>query len=692
MKRKFIAGLLSAAAALSGLTAPVSAYEFPNAFWAMNDGYQAAMSDGDNNGIINFGTQSIQLMETQPLNDSTIGVLSSRSYEVANAYERLGEYEKAAEYFEKYVPYGEQLGEEDGVKIALAKADAFVSTIDLYTLTDEPLAYHWAKLEPKTGVYFGQVSEETEPRDSMTLIYQEYGEANTLAWLDKTLSDAEAAGQRAELALNFPKEGNQLGEIINDTSFISEFCAVLAKHQSLPIYLRIGAEMNVWTAKADAGQYIEAFRKVANAARAESQNIATVWSVSHTSPVDVNMDDYYPGDEYVDWVGISCYAVKYFQGRELTQMESHNEIYFKAGDGADPCRLVKEVVEKYGDKKPIMLAESGSARYTTTLAKDSSEWAELNMLRMYSTVMMRYPQVKLAAYFNKERSDEAQYFNFADTSMKQAFDSITSMPWFIQNGEDSAMTFKQADGTLYAEGNSLELYALPYVFKDQQPRVDYFIDGVWTGAAVYLPYGTTLDLSGVSDGSHTLEAVVTSDGAEKARKQYTLVKSGAAAVSSDGFTDTAALSDTQHEIVKAVSQRGIITGDTGGTFRPNDKITRAEFAVMVCRAFGYEASGSAGFTDTAGHWGEPYINACVKAGAIGGYGDGNFGPDDSVTAEQAAKIITVCAGLTDGKGVSYPDGFVSVAEKAGLFKNVTEQNHAAECTRIDAAAMFYNIG
>ena len=44
-------------------------------------------------------------------------------------------------------------------------------------------------------------------------------------------------------------------------------------------------------------------------------NVATVWSMAHTSSWKTNdwpytADDFYPGDEYVDWVGVNCYASK----------------------------------------------------------------------------------------------------------------------------------------------------------------------------------------------------------------------------------------------------------------------------------------------------------------------------------------------------------------------------------------------
>ncbi len=669
----------------------VSAYEFPNSFWAVDDSYNAALAAGDDYGIITYGTQSVSLMESLPQNDDTMGVMGSRTYEVIKAYERLGDFDSAVTYLNKYIYCSEYFGWDDGITLSNAKILAYPSTLDLYTLTDEPVIYYGAKNEPVSGTYFGQVSEQSEDRDSMTLAYQEYGDTSTLNWLDRVmLAGAEASGTPVELALNFPGEGNLLDSIISDTDFINRFCDILGAHTQIPIFLRIGAEVNVWTARADAEKYITAFRKIADLSKKANPNIAIVWSVSHASPIDLDMDDYYPGDEYVDWVGISAYAVKYFQGKDWSLDDIHNEIYFKAGDGADPVRMVEEVVRKYGDRKPIMLAECGSARYTRgEVNTESEEWARQNMLRMYSTVPMAYPQVKLIAYFNKATPYEAQdYDMISSPAMKKTFNSITSMPWFIQSGKSSAKSFKKVENTLYASGNTLEFYALPYTFRNQEPRVDYYIDGVWAGAAINLPYSSYLDLSGVSSGSHTLEAVVTSNGTEKIRKSYQLVKDLSGS-SDDIFPDIASLTDTQKSAAEYVYENGIVTGYEDGTFRPYGSITRAEFATMICRAFGYTTKKNCTFSDASSHWASAYIKACVDKGAINGIGNNLFAPEENITFEQAAKILSVCAGFTDGVGVNYPDGFIAAGNKHNMFDYVSDKTIGSVLTRIDAAAMFY---
>lgn len=711
MKRKVC--MLITAVAMLACSVSANAVQYPNSFWGLDSKYQEAVKAKNYSEIINLGKQELELMKTLPYDKDLCGAIGTRAIAVANAYEALGQYENSVEYHRKYAECAAVMGWDDGVRVSTAKANAFTTSLDLYTLTDSPVKYYGAKLEPQTGTYFGQVYEASDARDSMIIIYQEYGQSYMLNWLNRALTEARAANKAVELALNFPQYGSQLDSIINDTAFLADFCTLLSNYKDVRIFLRIGAEMNVWQDLPDAEKFKRAFIKIASDVRRVNNNIAIVWSVAHTSTNGVEMNDFYPGDEYVDWVGISAYGVKYFQGKRWD--DNINEIYFKAGDGAEPTKLVEEVVTKYGSRKPIMIAEGGSARETYGSVNEShTEWARLNMMRFYSTLMMKYPQIKLIGYFNKRMNGETQCYEINSVpELKNAYTAVTSMPWFIQNGQSAAKSFKQIDGVIETS-DSLEIYALPYVFKDQQPRVDYRIDGKWVGATVYLPYGAVLDLSGLSDGDHTLEAVVTSGGTERIKRTYTLRKnasssSGSGSATESGsaaageFNDTAALNNSQKNALKFAAEKGIIDGYDDGSFKPENRLTRAEFAAMVCRAYGYKTGGQSGFSDMIGHWADGYVKACTNAGAIDGVGDNKFSPDSCVLMEHASKILTVCGGFTDGEGVIYPNGYIKTANDNKLYLNTSFypsdsesiferliEVRGTELSRIDAAVMFYN--
>ena len=128
----------------------------------------------------------------------------------------------------------------------------------------------------------------------------------------------------------------------------------------------------------------------------------------------------------------------------------------------------------------------------------------------------------------------------------------------------------------------------------------------------------------------------------------------------------------------------LFKGDENGNFNPESTITRAEFSTIVCRMLGYENDaskykGKTVFNDVASsHWASGYIFVASQLGIINGYGNGNFGPQDPVTYEQAIKMlicaveydktdICISAGVECPDGIiPYPDGYMAIAEKYNL--------------------------
>lgn len=147
--------------------------------------------------------------------------------------------------------------------------------------------------------------------------------------------------------------------------------------------------------------------------------------------------------------------------------------------------------------------------------------------------------------------------------------------------------------------------------------------------------------------------------------------------------------------VELLSALDIIKGDDLGNFNPDNTITRAEFAAIVCRAKGLEnaaegAKGATSFKDVAAdHWASGYINLATQNGIINGYGDGNFGPEDKVTYEQAVKMLVCALGfepMAANKG-GYPTGYLVVANQ---YKITAGVKSSVEAPRKTVAQLVYN--
>ena len=91
-------------------------------------------------------------------------------------------------------------------------------------------------------------------------------------------------------------------------------------------------------------------------------------------------------------------------------------------------------------------------------------------------------------------------------------------------------------------------------------------------------------------------------------------------------------------VINAVVNAGYMKGYPDGTFRPDGKITRAEFAQMI-KAIDKANMGMAPFADAKGHWAEAAINQAYANGRINGYPDGTFRPNNHITRAEAVKVF-----------------------------------------------------
>ena len=87
--------------------------------------------------------------------------------------------------------------------------------------------------------------------------------------------------------------------------------------------------------------------------------------------------------------------------------------------------------------------------------------------------------------------------------------------------------------------------------------------------------------------------------------------------------------------------KGYIVGYEDNTFRPNDNMTRAEFVKVVNKVFGYTQKGEEQFIDVnKNDWFYDDICIGIKVGYIKGKSTDIFAPNDNITREEVAMILT----------------------------------------------------
>lgn len=97
----------------------------------------------------------------------------------------------------------------------------------------------------------------------------------------------------------------------------------------------------------------------------------------------------------------------------------------------------------------------------------------------------------------------------------------------------------------------------------------------------------------------------------------------------------------EEEIQSWVDQ-DLIKGYSDGTFKPNKSITRAEFMVLVNRAFKYNKEVEINFKDVSSDdWFYQEVSKAIAAGYLDGFPDQTMKPQNLITRQEVAKIISI---------------------------------------------------
>ncbi|MGI2296346.1 S-layer homology domain-containing protein [Paenibacillus sp. GXUN7292] len=152
--------------------------------------------------------------------------------------------------------------------------------------------------------------------------------------------------------------------------------------------------------------------------------------------------------------------------------------------------------------------------------------------------------------------------------------------------------------------------------------------------------------------------------------------------------------------VKELAGQSLIKGYPDNTFRPDQRMTRAEFVTMIVRIFKLDGASPGQFDDITGHWAQPAINAALANNIINGLSTSRFGPDDSITREQMMVIIMrlhkipeanqVRATFTDAANISsWAQAAVAWAAEQGIAKGYPDGSFrpSGKATRAEAIAI-----
>lgn len=704
MKKRILSLVFSVIMVIS-LVPSLTAYAVPQAYWPIQADYLAAVDSNNDDGIIS-AVERLNALFPNPSSVDEANMTAWPLQKAAAIYEKRGQFAKAAETYRKFLSLVEYLDENgtdyyDLIRATESLLDHCSVAPAVYTVTEDIVSYHGAKNEPERGTFFGKCKEDGA--SSAFLLYANFGTESfeTYSYLipdDKKVQILEFAwniGDETFESLRDIADGRYDDYIRDNVRFMSTL--------DRPVLLRFAAEANCWgdlsgskggdaLRKADAETFISAFRHVASIAHSMAGNVAMVFSPNDISNWYMTAEDFYPGDEYVDWVGISTY-MEYNAGS--SSYGNGNDAFYARGFYDSQIVKIKPIIDAFGDKKPIMISECGF-RYNGGSKNES--YAAKKVREFYSYVNMVYPEVKTVFYF-----DHGDYILSGCPSVKYAYNNAVdnNLPMRSTLYGPTVSYCKLDD--YRSSTDSLHLYTYADC-PGENIKVTYTLNGQQLPSSSEAPYDCTVNASSLSAAKNALVVKVT-QGADEYELKYTLNLSGGRITVSgyapieqpspwaagevgqaislglvpdelqSGYTkgisrgalskmlsiildkayggtpaDTSAsFVDTSDADVLKAANLGIINGyrqeDGSYRFKPDNTLKRCEMTAVVnrvARLCGQSVDGFDGevrFTDTRDHWCGKELGWAVHNGIVKGTTDTTFSPENTLTVEQTIIMV-----------------------------------------------------
>lgn len=438
---------------------------------------------------------------------------------MSNCYEKLSQFQKAAEALYLEAELHKKLGQENTYLATLDKANKLHSEVATYVEVNKVENKTLAKYEPTSGVYIGAYIEQDAiikkvgnrftnfndtfgKQHAMYYNYHRYG----VAFPQQMANLLKEAGAAFQISLE-PDQG--LAAVV-DNEYLRQF-ARDAKASGIPIFLRFASEMNgdwvKWTG--NPALYKQKFQLVAKVMKEEAPNVAMVW-VPNSIPAH-NIHEYYPGDTAVDWVGMNLYSVPFANGNKS-----------QPADTVNPLDYLDVVYDKYASRKPMMIAEYGASHFSAADGKDKTAFNLAKMRLFYEGVKLKYPRVKSINWFSVDTltatwvNPSRRLNNFSLTvnqKVKSTYSSIIKDAYYLSNivngpnvnTVNSGISSASLQGMTVREDVKVLTYAK--IYDPFISKVVYKLNANLLSESKTFPYAFTIPYNKLS-ASNTLTTIV----------------------------------------------------------------------------------------------------------------------------------------------------------------------------------------
>ena len=558
---KLMRRLLSSAlvgALMAGMCLTASAYgdfKYPSGYWPVHTEWEAAVEAKDLDGVIAAAQKTYDVLNPLGLGQDVCENLAPKARLASWACEIKGDAAGAITWAERQRTYCKWLNEcgltneygssydyTDMLQSIDSRLDYLraAQTVTVYAQADNSGSPYSAG--PRTGTWYGTPVDGSRSDTNAALVYITFNDPNSVEYWFEYYSNNSASFRKAadggviELAWNFDPESTAGARaVLSADSYIAESLRAMGGLNAT-VLLRLGAEMNNWS-DSDPQVFKQAFQKVASAARAYS-NIQMVFSPNDISNRNVTISDYYPGDAYVDWVGMSTYHNSQYVSYDRSKgVASYSFDYDKYYDDAfygvgiydnDPLITIKPIVDlAKAHNKPVMISECGFA-YRSDTAADLTAYATAQLNWFYSYLNMVYPEVKAVFYFDTTSPDTTYSYNFSGSSaLSGAYTkAIRDNGAYLADVNGTATGWTTLDKAALDGQGTVRLAAYATFPGQHSTTVKYFLDGREVYSATQAPFYYDLNLDSLSGGNHTLKVEASGGQFTGSSQSYTISKAG----------------------------------------------------------------------------------------------------------------------------------------------------------------------
>lgn len=393
-----------------------------------------------------------------------------------------------------------------------SKAISDVTELELYSESENPQA--------SDGIYAGINADGTDEFGADFGVYSSYFEFDErMTWFRRNYK--RLLDSKDDIFYLIPWNTSDVSQVFDSDDYIRETLDTIAADGRRAV-IRFACEMNCSPLGDSPSMYVKAFRHVADIVH-EYDNFEVMWSPNDYGSFNRPYELYYPGDEYVDWIGISCFLKRDFMGNP-DSTDAENAV-FGCGDYAWMSNSLKRITRfmtEHNIDKPIAVSEGAVESRIYYSDADLFSWAKPRLLAMYWYTAMKFPQVKMLTYFNMNCGGEVMDYKVTPEYASIMEGAIKDAGYLTGASQKPAKSFVRAEQRTYS--GKLPLYTYAYFPHSSVQRVEYLINGAKAAESAEIPYKAELDISAVTARTALTVRVVTDK--ETLDYGYTLIPDG----------------------------------------------------------------------------------------------------------------------------------------------------------------------